>query len=432
MVQEETLNMRNRARAGSWTWMGAAFLCAAMGGFPLTPARAGGGEPRAEAPPVAQAPTPPAPPIPGMPRMAGIPPRAPHAPHAPGLPRRMRDDDDDAPRVSIDTVFVVRPGMRLAVFNFGGTVAFRTWPRNAVRLAVERAAEDRVAIARSGPELKFESVSANGQPDDMDFALTVPAWLPVSLTGVNSDVTAEGMAGGLRVETVHGDVVVRHVTGAVGLHSVEGVVDLADAHGKIDVGSVNDAVRLSDITGDISADAVNGDVHLVGVDSRKVDATSVSGDVVYDAPLQLGGTYSFSTHDGDIAVGLPDPPNAIVNVSTFSGDFASAFAIKPERSVGGKILHFTLGDGRAKLNLESFEGSIELLRLGQGELQRRIDRAQKRRDESLHKWGEWNPTRRMELKVEKIEREVERQKRHAEQHNAAHSSDDDDKDGDQP
>jgi len=398
--------------------VGATLLSVAMAGGIVSSAHAGGGD------------APDAPPVPPRVHVHSSMPRPPRPARAPRAPRvGADDDDDDGPRVAIDTVFVAQPGARISVFNFSGNVALHTWRRNAVRVAIDRSTRDRVAIVREGRELKLESISPSGQPRAMDFDLIVPPWMPVSLSGVNNDVTAEGLTGGISVDTIHGDVVVRHVAGSIVLHSVEGVVDLADARGTIDVGSVNDAVRVADATGAIMADAVNGDVHLVGVDSHRVKATTVSGDVIYDSPLQSGGDYRFQTHSGDIAVGLADAPNATVSVATFSGDFASAFDIRPERQPGGergKRMRFTLGNGSAKLNLESFQGSIEILRTSQRELRRKIEEAQRARREALKKWGEWNPQLRMEwkMKMDKAEKEQERTLEHSLDHLDPDSSSD--------
>jgi len=409
---EDGLNMRESWRVALGAMVrrvGAMLLSVAMAGGLLSSAHAGGED------------APEAPPVPPRVHVHSSMPRPPRPARAPRAPRAIAnaDDDDDGPRASVDTVFVVQPGTRMSVFNFNGSVALHTWTRNAVRVAIDRSTRDRVAIERDGRMLKLESVSPNGHPHPMDFDLLVPTWLPVSLSGVNNDVTAEGLTGGLSVDTIHGDVVVRHVTGPIVLHSVEGVVDLADAQGSIDVGSVNDAVRLADVTGSIVADGVNGDLHLVGVDSRKVSATTVSGDVVFDSPLLQGGDYRFQTHSGDIAVGLADAPNATVSVATFSGDFASAFDIRPERQLGGehgKRMMFTLGNGSAKLNLESFQGSIEILRASQRELRRKMDNAQRARRDALKKWGEWNPQLRMEwkMKMDKAEKEQEHSMEHEE------------------
>jgi hypothetical protein len=58
--------------------------------------------------------------------------------------------------------------------------------------------------------------------------------------------------------------------------------------------------------------------------------------------------------------------NATVSVSTFSGDLESDWPITitpgPGRRMHGQEWEFTVGNGGARLNLESFSGTIYLRR----------------------------------------------------------------------
>jgi DUF4097 and DUF4098 domain-containing protein YvlB len=221
----------------------------------------------------------------------------------------------------------------------------------------------------------------------VSYDLTVPQWLPVALSGVYNDVNVEGLQGGIDVETVRGDIVVRHAAGLIALRSVEGVVDLVGAKGVIKVSSVNEAVRIANAIGSIAAEGVNGDIHMIDVDSKDVEATTVNGEVVYDGRIQDGGSYRFATHNGDIALGMSENANATVGVSTFSGDFESAFAIQPKKAPKGHRFTFALGNGSAKVDLESFQGSIELLRPGGRLLKAKILEAWREHQQELGK--EW-------------------------------------------
>jgi len=271
-----------------------------------------------------------------------------------------------------DTTIVVKPGMRFVLSNFGGSIAIRTWPRNAVRVMADHSRRDWVAIHQSEGALHVNSESAMGPSGSVAYNLTVPAWLPVSLSGIYNDIDADGLQGGIDVETVKGDIVVRRARGVIGLRSVEGAVDLVGANGTIAVSSVNDAVRVAEAFGTVAAEAVNGDIHLIDVDSKNVEATTVNGEVVYDGRILDGGNYRFTTHSGDIVLGLAESANATVSVSTFSGDFESAFAIQPRRSSKGRRFTFELGNGSANIDLESFQGSIGLFRPGGRALRERI------------------------------------------------------------
>jgi hypothetical protein len=305
------------------------------------------------------------------------------APEPPDEPQRVRG------AVRTDTTIAVRPGAKLVVNNFGGSIGVRTWAKNAVRVRADHGRRDWVEFGFSDKELHVTSASRMGPARSVDYDLTVPAWLPVALSGVYNDVNVDGLQGGIEVETVRGDIVVRHAAGVIALRSVEGVVDLVGAKGKIDVSSVNDAVRVADVAGTVAAEAVNGDIHLIDVDSKDVEATTVNGEVVYDGLILDGGSYRFATHNGDIALGLAESANATVGVSTFSGDFESAFAIQPRKAPKGHRFTFALGNGSAKIDLESFQGSIELLKPGGRDLRARIVEAWREHDREKTKEWKW-------------------------------------------
>jgi hypothetical protein len=310
-------------------------------------------------------------------------PATPVAPAAPADGRVLRNT------VRTDTTIAVKPGMRLVLNNYGGSIGIRTWSRNAVRVRADHGRRDWVEFGQVNKELRVTSVSRLGLARSVEYDLTVPAWLPVALSGVYNDVNVDGLQGGIEVETVRGDIVVRHAAGVIALRSVEGVVDLMNSKGKIDVSSVNDAVRVADVAGTIAAEAVNGDIHLIDVDSRDVEATTVNGEVVYDGLILDGGNYRFATHNGDIALGLAESANATVGVSTFSGDFESAFAIQPRKAPKGHRFTFALGNGSAKIDLESFQGSIELMKPGGRVLRARITEAWKEHEREKVKEWKW-------------------------------------------
>jgi hypothetical protein len=212
--------------------------------------------------------------------------------------------------------------------------------------------------------LRVASVSPDGPAQSFEYRLTVPAWMPVSMTGVYNDVRAEGMEGGLLIHTVRGDIEVRRASGAIELRSVEGFVDLADASGKIRISSVNDGVRLVKVNGDVKVEAVNGDIQLFDLTSRNVEATTLNGAVLYDGKMFDDGSYRFSSHNGDIALALTERSNATVTVSTYAGEFEAPFPIRISRTQPGKRFTFALGKGNAKVDLESFQGAIQLFTPG--------------------------------------------------------------------
>ena len=53
----------------------------------------------------------------------------------------------------------------------------------------------------------------------------------------------------------------------------------------------------------------------------------MNGDITYDGTIQNGGRYELSTHQGDMAITMPENANATVSVNTFNGSFESDYPV---------------------------------------------------------------------------------------------------------
>ncbi|HXE58949.1 MAG TPA: DUF4097 family beta strand repeat-containing protein [Gemmatimonadales bacterium] len=268
-----------------------------------------------------------------------------------------------APAQDTDTTVSVQRGARLTLENYAGEVTIRTWDRGAVRIQAGHSARDEVEIDVSPGSVRIEGHGRHGAPRPIDYVLTVPAWMPVAVEGVYTDVVIEGTQAEVNVETVGGDVRVRGGSGYVALSSVEGAVRLERARGRVALNSVNEGVYLADVEGQVAVTAVNGDVTLERVRSDHVEVETVNGDVWFDGAIRRGGGYRFATHNGDVTVVVPDGTGADVSVDTFNGEFESDFPVQLTES-RRKRFRFTLGGGGARVELQSFQGEIRLARPG--------------------------------------------------------------------
>ncbi|MBA3583408.1 MAG: hypothetical protein H0W36_02565 [Gemmatimonadetes bacterium] len=269
---------------------------------------------------------------------------------------------------AIDTLVAVDPDTRLEVQQIHGDVTIGTWGRSAVRVVANVTERNRVRIRRNVSVLAIQDERPHGTP--VDYTLTVPAAMDLVIHGVDTDITIVDTEGRVDAQTVKGDIHVRGGRTVIELGSVQGKVDLTGARGSIEVQSVNQGVVVSGASGDVKASTVNGPIGLSRITSKSVEGTSVNGGIRYDGTLSSDGWYRFSTHNGGIAVVVPPGTGAIVEVSTFNGSLSASFPV----SVGGlpvagkprdKQFRFTLGSGGARISLESFNGSIRLVRSGE-------------------------------------------------------------------
>lgn len=264
----------------------------------------------------------------------------------------------------IDSTVPVERGQRLEVDLFAGDVDVKTWSKNAVRVVADPDGRGRVEIERSATSLSVRTTGRRGPPLSTDIELTVPAWMALDISGVYTDITIAGARGPISAETVQGDVSAEGGEGLVSVKSVQGGVSVTGAKGRIEANSVNADVEVRRSTGEISIETVNGSIDLVGTDATTLTATSVNGDLEYDGPLHSGGRYALSTHNGDITLAVAEAASAAVSVSTFNGEFESDFPVTLTETRKGKRFNFTIGSGSAQVTLESFQGTISLVRPG--------------------------------------------------------------------
>ena len=264
----------------------------------------------------------------------------------------------------VDTTVNVGRNQRLDVNAYGGEVAVRVWNRNAIRLEASTSDRERVELSTTATAVRLRTQGRHGPPEEIELRITAPPWMALTISGVNTSVKVEGVRAPITVETVEGEVDVTGGEGLVSLRSVQGSITLRQAKGRINVNSVNEDVLVAGSSGDVAAQTVNGEIALQVVDASSIDASTVNGDISYSGPIRAGGRYTLSTHNGDVTVTVPDGTSASVAVSTFSGEFESEFPVPIRGTPKGKGFNFTLGGGSAQVTLESFQGTIQLVRPG--------------------------------------------------------------------
>ena len=261
-----------------------------------------------------------------------------------------------------DTTIAVPAGASLSVNNFGGAIVVHGWTQNRVKVHAEHGSRGRIEVSLVGTTVMVKAGSRQGAPSVVDFDITVPQDMALTLSGTYAEITVDGVKGAISAETVDGSVDVSGGSGIITLHSIQGAVTLANASGRIEVNSVNEDVALSNVSGQIKAETTNGDMTLTGIKSASVDAATINGDVVYEGTINDGGTYTFNSHNGDITVSVPEGANVTLSVATANGDIDASFPLPLTATHGKRRYLFKLGSGSARLEAESFQGDIELRR----------------------------------------------------------------------
>jgi DUF4097 and DUF4098 domain-containing protein YvlB len=260
-----------------------------------------------------------------------------------------------------DQTVPVTRGTRLLLNNFAGEVVVRGWDRDQLQIRARHSSRTRVTIRPDDGTVRVSSSSSSGT-SAVDYEVAAPAWMPLRISGTFTYIETSGVQADINAETVRGDIQIKGGSGVIALKSIEGEVQVDGAQGRITVSSVNEGVFVLRSKGDINAETVNGEIRITDSSANSADATTVNGDVVYTGTVADNGLYRFSTHQGDIVLGLPDKLNATVTVRTYQGEFESSFPIKAGEARRGRRQTFTLGTGAAQIELESFGGEISVRR----------------------------------------------------------------------
>lgn len=286
-----------------------------------------------------------------------------------------------APPQGTDTTFAVNPAHRLKVANFGGEVRIRTWERNEIRVEADHSRRASIVVEQTGTEVRVrpsswspdfqfdiegDNVDVSMQfegarvPAIVDYDIIVPVSMPIDVGGLFMDATIEGPVGEVNVRVLEGDIEVAGARGPVSARSGEGDITVEDVQGALRLSSIDGEIQIANCSGEITAETTDGDITLENVRAARVELESVDGDLWYSGTLSTQGFYSFITHDGSVTLAIPRDASARVSVATWDGDLTTEFSVEVPERLRGRRFEFTLGAGGAQIEIEAFDGDIEV------------------------------------------------------------------------
>ena len=265
---------------------------------------------------------------------------------------------------STDTTVTVPVGARLRLDNQGGDITIRAWDRNQIRVQADHSSRSGVEVDVRGQVVEVSSRGRRGVAGLVDYTITVPATMAVEVGGMYAEISIEGVKASVKAQTLDGNITLKGGAESVNLSTVNGRIDVSGARGRIELHAVSDGVAASDIQGDLVIESVSGDIDLRRIDAKSVDAQTISGTIVFEGRILDAGSYSFTTHSGDVTLAIPEASNAALTLSSASGEMNSSLALKAERETRRRHT-YRLGSGSASVDVETFSGDLNLVRPGE-------------------------------------------------------------------
>jgi DUF4097 and DUF4098 domain-containing protein YvlB len=166
----------------------------------------------------------------------------------------------------------------------------------------------------------------------IDYRVTVPAGLTLTLRTQNGGVVLQDVDGKMTAATTNGGVRGHNLSGTIGAHTVNGgvVLDVARPSGPIEIDSVNGGIRLDlprTVKADVEGRAVNGGVNVstdfqlaVDQQERNVFRGRINGGgVKVLATTVNGGVRVIARGDGTVVRGEDEGAEVLVNEPQLHG-----------------------------------------------------------------------------------------------------------------
>ncbi len=212
--------------------------------------------------------------------------------------------------------------------------------------------------------VSLEPERGHGGRAELD--ISVPIGTNVVLEAFSAPLSVRGVKGEVKLEALSGSLVIDDAVGDVSAETVSGGIDISKIDGDLRAESVSGSIGIADINGAIAAETVSGRINIVRAKSKSVRAETVSGSIRYSGSIEPTGNYVLKTHSGRLTLGLPANAGATVGLQTFSGTVDSEFPVTMEtgkQRLGYESkFEFRIGDGRARIILETFSGNIIIQR----------------------------------------------------------------------
>ncbi len=234
-----------------------------------------------------------------------------------------------------EQTYPLTSGGRVSVSNVNGSVVVEAWDRNEVQLVAIKTAE-------SKERLQDVEVRVNARPDSISIETNYDRWRQ----DTNGDRSKNGNSSRLKV-----DYQLKVPRGAVlnEIETVNGDVTVSNFTNVVKVSTVNGKVIASKLRGTSNLSTVNGEV---SADFGSIDATS---------------KINLSAVNGKVNLVLPSDANATVKADSLNGVIENDFGLPVRKGkYVGRDLYGKLGNGEARIKLDSVNGGLKVSRQNDG------------------------------------------------------------------
>jgi hypothetical protein len=247
-----------------------------------------------------------------------------------------------------------------------GTVSLRSHKSTSVIVRATRidgtSATTLIAVKREGPVLQFTEADDPGALL-ASTELVLPEGMPVRFAGYPATVNVSGLVGPLDVTIKQGTAEIENHTGTVTVNASAGRIVLRTISGTVRAKGTSETISVDSLVGVLDLETVAGNADLKRVHSSAATVKSQQGSIVFDGATQAGGSYVFTTLNGNITWRVPRDANATVHFGSALGSVQTGSLPNVHRPVSASSMSSViLGAGNADVKIMTYKGNISFLR----------------------------------------------------------------------
>jgi hypothetical protein len=272
--------------------------------------------------------------------------------------------------------YALKPGGRLALESFNGSVEITGWDQDKVEIdgvqyASTREVRDAIKIdVVASPDLvQIRTIRPTETRGNMGAKFVIKAPRNVNLDRIvtsNGSVKVNDIDGVARLRTSNGAVRATRLRGNLEAQTSNGSVEVRDLEGPVTIRTSNGRVYVEGVRGSLQASTSNGSIEarlLKPEPHRGVKLETTNGSIDLTMDALEDNEVRASTSNGGITVKLPARAGAHVRARTSHSSIRTDFDVKRENENSKNSLDGVIGDGGPPVELTSSNGSIRLLKL---------------------------------------------------------------------
>jgi len=271
--------------------------------------------------------------------------------------------------------FEVEPDVRVDIELPSGKIELEGIDANEVR--VHASGELEIDGSKSGRRLSIRSPSGGWRPwaggGSVDLKVELPRRSRITARTGNGEIEAEGVEGELSLHSANGKIEVEGAPREAFLETMNAGIKFEGDRSEVVARTLNGEIELSGVTGNVEAHTMSGEIEVEGEAIERAELRTMSGEIELDASLAEGARVAAKTYSGQVRLRLPEDTSARFDVQSYSGgvesDFSSSsFDVEKDRGGWrhgpGHRRSFVVGDGDARVTIESFSGGVKIERRG--------------------------------------------------------------------